>query len=301
MAELALHLSCLFVVIITAEASSSTFHHIQVGGPANQITTGEIRIDLPSESFQNIIFNVTPYSLQNQYSPYYDQYSTGYKSSAYAPPKTQTYKPESPKPQISYKPSPILSYKPSPSVPHPVYSFPQPTYNQPQVTYKQPTYPQPQVSHIRASYNPIQYIQPSYQPNSIVYSYKPSQKAPIVTKPEPAKVSPEGEYSAFPYPYQQNRDKEVTDVVDLKKVEDEAETEEEIKEEARSQNVSTKNNGGIIDDSKRTYKEVFDEAGISTKRNIQVTLGRKLELTMTLPVITTPSTTFATTSTLLTT
>merc|ERR1712106_557776 len=130
----------------TAKASSSTFHHIQVGGPANQITTGEIRIDLPSESFQNIRFNITPYSLQSKLSPYYDQYSTVYQPSAYAPPKTQTYKPESPKPQISYKTSPVVSYKPLPSIPHPVYSFPQPTYNQPKLPYNQPSYSQPQVS-----------------------------------------------------------------------------------------------------------------------------------------------------------
>jgi len=262
MAELVLHLSCLFVIIFTVEASSSSFHHIQVGGPANQITTGEIRIDLPSESFQNIKFNVTPYSLQNQYSPYYDQYSTGYKPSAYVPPKTQTYKPESPKPQINYKPSTVLSYKPSPSIPHPVYSFPQPTYNQPQVTYNQPTYPQPQVSHSRPSYNPIQHIQPSYQPNSIVFSYKPSQTAPIGTKPKPAKGSPEGEYSAYPYPYQQNRDKEVTDVVDLKAEKEEvteATPEEEVKEESRSGNVLIEKGGENSDSSKTTFDEVSEK------------------------------------------
>jgi len=260
MTELALHLSCLFVVIITAEASSSTFHHIQVGGPANQITTGEIRIDLPSESFQNIRFNITPYSLQSKFSPYYDQYSTVYQPSAYAPPKTQTYKPESPKPQISYKTSPVVSYKPLPSIPHPVYSFPQPVYNQPQESYKQPTYSQPQVSHIRPSYNSIQHIQPSYQPNTIVYSYKPSQAA-IVTKPKLNKVSPEGDYSAYPYPYQQNRDEEIADVVDLKAEEEavtEAATEEEVKEEARSENIWLAKDEMTSDDFKNSFKEGFE-------------------------------------------
>jgi len=184
MAELALSLSFLSVAALTVEGSSSAYHRIQVGGPANQITTGEIRIDLPSQSFQNLKFNITPYSLQNEYSPYYDQYTPGYKPSAYTPPKQQTYKPQPPKPQISYKPAPVasykpapvvaykpapvvsykpapvvsykpapvVSYKPSPSIVHPVYSFTrpklvnsQPSYHQPKITYSQPAYTQPNV------------------------------------------------------------------------------------------------------------------------------------------------------------
>jgi len=347
MTEIALHLSCLFVLIITAEASSSTFHHIQVGGPANQITTGKIRIDLPSESFQNLKFNVTPYSLQNQYSPYYDQYSTGYKPSAYSPSKTKTFKPESPIPQISYKPSSVVTYKPLPSIPHPVYSFPQPAYNQPKLPNNQPSFSQPQVSHIRASYNPIQHKQPSYQPNSIVYRYKPSQTAPIVTKPKLAKVS-------YPDPYQQNKDKEITEVGDLKEEEEntEAAPVEEVKEEARSGNVSIGKDGEKSDGLKNTVEEasekfnsyslaekkgsggdgeeareakilviddetlnfnpidpiavttllpefvpnIFEEAGLSTKGNNQVTPGTRLEITTTLPLATTPSTTVLTSS-----
>jgi len=288
MAELALHLSCLFVVIITAEASSSTFHHIQVGGPANQITTGEIRIDLPSESFQNIRFNITPYSLQSQYSPYYDQYSTGYKPSAYAPPKTPTYKTESPKPQLSYKTSPVVSYKPLPSIPHPVYSFPQPVYNQ------------PQVSHIRPSYNSIQHIQPSYQPNSIVYSYKPSQTTAIVTKPKLVKVSPEGDYSAYPYPYQQDKDEEIADVVDFK-AKEEAVTEKESSDRGGKILVIDADSIDPVTILPEFVPTIFEEAGLSTKGNNKVTPGTALELTTTIPVTETPSTTDATLSTVLTT
>merc|ERR1711892_841080 len=264
-------------------------------------------------------------------SPHYDQYSTGYRPSAYAPPKTQTFKSESPKTQISYKPSPVVSYKPLPSNPLPVYSFQQPVYKQTQVTNNQASYSQPQVSNSRPSYNPIQHIQPSYQPNTIVYSYKPSQTAPIVNKPEPTKVSPEGEYSAYPYPYQQNRDKDVTDVVDLKAEEEEvteAAPEKEVKEESRSGNVLSENFNSYSLDEKETSDSEGEEARearilviddetldfnsndpvavttllpefvpiISFKGNNQVTPGTRLEITTTLPLTTTPSTTVFTTS-----
>jgi len=213
MAELALSLSFLSVAILTVEGSSSAYHRIQVGGPANQITTGEIRIDLPSQSFQNLKFNITPYSLQNEYSPYYDQYTPGYKPSAYTPPKQQTYKPQPPKPQISYKPAPVASYKPapvvaykpapvvsykpapvvsykpapvvsykpapvvsfkpSPSIVHPVYSF-----TQPKLVNNQPSYHQPKITYNQPAYTP---------PNTIFTSFaktKPSATTPEVSEKE---------------------------------------------------------------------------------------------------------------------
>merc|ERR1711892_1346507 len=164
-----------------------------------------------------------------------------------------------------------------------------------------------------------------------------------VTKPKLAKVSPEGDYSGYPYPYQQNKDKEITEVVDLKE-----ETEdtisapvEEVKEEARSGNINGKD-GEKSDGSKNTVEEVFEkfnsyslaekessegdgeeareakilviddetsnfnpidpiavttllpefvpnifeEAGLSTKGNKQVTPGTRLEIT-TVPLTTT--------------
>merc|ERR1712123_391751 len=173
----------------------------------------------------------------NQYSPYYDQYSAGYKPSAYAPPKTQTFKSESPKQQISYKPSTVVSNKPLPSIPHPVYSFPQPIYKQPKVTNNRPSYSQPQVFHSRPSYNSIQHVQPSYQPSTIIYSYKPSQT-----------------------------DKEVTDVVDSKAEEEEvteAAPEKEVKEESRSGNILIEKGGENSDSSKTTVDspETSDKEG----------------------------------------
>merc|ERR1711892_1450589 len=174
-----------------------------------------------------------------------------------------------------------------------------------------------------------------------------------VTKPKLAKVSPEGDYSGYPYPYQQNKDKEITEVVDLKE-----ETEdtisapvEEVKEEARSGNINGKD-GEKSDGSKNTVEEEFEkfnryslaekessegdgeeardakilvidhetsnfnpidliavttllqefvpnileEAGLSTTGNNQVTPGTSLEITMTVPLTTTPSNTVLTTS-----
>jgi len=280
--------------MVRVQAFSSAYHHIQVGGPANKITTGEIRIDLPSESFHNLKFNITPYSLQNEYSPYYDQYSAGYQPSAYTQPKTQTNKQSSLSayksvPQGPYKPAPVVSYKPSPSIPHPVYSYPQTTYNQPQVSYIQPTYTQPKVlynqpqvsynqpkytqpkvSNSRPSYNPIQAIQPSYQPQNTVFSYKPIKATALSTKPD--KVPSEGDYSSYPYPYHQTvyrqpaTQKQITSVVDLKDTEEITESVpvEDVTEDERIGKIVTGNDAGLSDVSENTYTEFnssnFDRA-----------------------------------------
>jgi len=262
-------LSALLCNMVRVQASSSAYHHIQVGGPANQITTGEIRIDLPSESFQNLKFNITPYSLQNEYSPYYDQYSAGYQPSAYSYPKTQTNKQSSlsaykSPPQVSYKPAPVVSYKPSPSIPHPVYSYPQTTYNQPQVSYNQTKYTRPKVSYNRPSYGPIQAIQPNYQPQNQVYGYKPFKTTTLFTTP--GKEPSEGDYSSYPYPYQQTVyrqptvQKKIISVVDLKDTEEITENApaEEVTEEERSRKTVTEN-AGISDGSENIYTEVFEQ------------------------------------------
>merc|ERR1711874_953247 len=105
-------------------------------------------------------------------------------------PKSQPYKPQ-------------ISYKPSPSIPQPVYSYPKQTYTQPKVVYSQPTYNLPKVTYAQPSYTqpkvtypqpkPVKIVSPSYNPNTIVSSYKP-----VADSEEEA----EGDYSAYPYPYQ---------------------------------------------------------------------------------------------------
>jgi len=216
-------LLCVVIYSQYCESSSSTFHHVQVGGPSNKVTTGEIHIDLPSESFHNIKFNITPYSLQSEYSQYYDQYSTGtkYQSTAARVPRVHavhntvqpSYKPvhtvqPSYKPVHTVQPSykPVHTVQPSyrPSTVRPTYSYPQVVHHQPSYT-QQPSYIQPKLS-----YNPTSVIQPSYTPTTHVYqrpvqAYRyntiKTETKPDNTEDEEEEKLPES-YAAYPYPYQ---------------------------------------------------------------------------------------------------
>ena len=272
------------------QGSSSTYHRIQVGGPANQITTGEIRIDLPSESFQNLKFNITPYSLQNEYSPYYDQYTPGYKPSAYTPPKQQAYKPQPPKPQISYKPAPVVPYKPapavsykpapvvsykpaplvsykvSPSIAHPVYSFTQPklasiqpSYHQPKIIYNRPAYTQPNVIFNQPAYTQTKpsattpKVSEKKSPTPATKITSPSTtSSPVVYINSPPQAAAEGYYGAYPYPYRQSSYTNIKSVVDLKKTEEvtEAAPVEEVTEVAQSEDE-------VSEKAKTDYETIF--------------------------------------------
>jgi len=282
-----LFLSVLLYNMLHVEASSSTYHHIQVGGPDNKITTGEIRIDLPSESFQNLKFNITPYSLQSEYSPYYDQYSTGYQPSLHSQPKAAQYRPipskqplqlvnKSPV-KLSYKPRPQEIYNPLPSIPKPIYSYPHASYKQPsytshKVSYSKPSYSQPKESYIqpsytvsKASYTHVQSIPPSnpqntqsYQRPVQVLSFSPVKTA-ASTKLGSSKLPSEGDYFAYPYPYQHTGYTKY----DTKEDEDGDASKGDIKEEGRSGNPIITTPVGTNEISKISEEnEVLDETEI---------------------------------------
>ena len=193
-----------------------------MGGPANQITAGEIRIDLPSESFQNLKFNVTPYSLQTEFQPYYDQFSSNYSptGNAYKPPTLSLYRPaasvaqhsySSPKvtytkPQSTYiQPQPPAAYtKPKvtntqPNViqskPQVIYSQPKPAYTKPQVAYSKPqaayTYPQVTYTHPKISSHiytqpKVVYSQPTIRYRDSVVTSKATTPRSVTVKPKQA-------------------------------------------------------------------------------------------------------------------
>merc|ERR1711913_231281 len=137
-----------------------------------------------------------------------------------------------------------------------VYS--QPTYNLPKVTYAQPSYSQPKVTYTQPSYsqkNPVKIVSPpSYNPNTIVSSYKPAQTVTVADSEEEA----EGDYSAYPYPYQQSSYKQVASVVDTEETEEtEVAPVDEVKEEARSAKVVTEEEKEVSDDSNTNYDTLF--------------------------------------------
>merc|ERR1711874_736 len=69
----------------------------------------------------------------------------------------------------------------------------------------------------------------------------------------------EGDYSAYPYPYQQSSYKQVASVVDTEETEEttEAASIDEVKEEARSAKVVTEEEKEVSDDSNNKYDTLF--------------------------------------------